>query len=139
MWKKLVSFSESGSLNTGIQTSDDAILFAGQTFPNTGQSLWLVKMTKSGDLLWQQHLGEHFPGGAESMVVTQDGGVIMAGRIFHQKLGAQMLVLKVDIDGRPIWHQTLGDASTDSANSVVLDAKGAVLVTGFISNHSSHV
>jgi hypothetical protein len=69
------------------QTTDGAYIVAGNTFSDNGDvaanhggcDYWIVKLTSTGDLIWQKSLGGNGDDGLYSTQQTADGGYIIAG------------------------------------------------------------
>lgn len=71
------------------QTCDDGYIVAGSSFsydgnvgvylPVQSNNVWLIKLSRAGDLEWQRSAGSTDWEGASSLILTNDGGFILTG------------------------------------------------------------
>lgn len=101
--------------------------------------LVVVKLDHFGTPLWSKRWGDSSNQYATEMVVDAQGNPILLGRIYGavdfgteitSKGAGDLLVVKLDGDGNPVWTRVLGDKDPDRAERVVVDADGDVIVTG---------
>lgn len=64
------------------------------------------------------------------LVGSTQGAVDFGGNTVISAGKADVLVVKLDGDGNPVWAQTFGDANTQTATSVALDANGRIVIGG---------
>lgn len=104
------------------QTVDGGYIIVGTAFLPTSSSIesytYLIKVNKSGQLLWKKTIGAA-SGNPKDIKVTQDGSYIIAGMINYK--GA---LLKTNSSGTLLWSKILNDWSIDS---VQLDTDGFML------------
>ncbi len=70
-----------------VQTQDGGFVFAGQTSSNDGDvsgnhgysDAWIVKIDENGKIVWQKTLGGSSADGANNLIKTSDGGLLITG------------------------------------------------------------
>jgi hypothetical protein len=111
LWQQVVGVSGTeSSTGMAIALSGGDIYLAGQTdlSPHPTCAAWVVRMTTSGDLVWQK---AYAAGGCDSAlgIVPEGGGVVIAGNVSTES-GASydMWVAAVDTDGNLAWQRNIG-------------------------------
>jgi hypothetical protein len=74
--KEIIQLDDSGYIVLCATVSTDGDLTAN---PPSGIDTWIVRLDKSGNILWQQCLGGSFDEESYAMKLTPDGGVILCG------------------------------------------------------------
>ena len=121
-----------------VIASDGGYAVAGETrsLKDEGSDFWLVKTDASGNMMWSKTYGEtNYGGCARSLVVTADGGYVMAGDSSATGESVDFCLIKTDASGNMIWQKTYGDGIEDRASSVVQTSDGGYALTGFTSSH----
>jgi uncharacterized delta-60 repeat protein len=115
------------------QTSDGGYIVAGSTeyfFPleedQWNRDIWVLKLTSTGAIDWQQTYGAGNDDRARSIQQTNDGGYIVAG----SGAGSDILVLKLSSTGAIEWQQTYGRRHGDEARSIQQTNDGGYIVAG---------
>lgn len=144
VWER--SFGGSGiDVSYDIEkTSDNAYVVVGHSFStdqdigsNHGESdIWLIKISESGDLIWENSFGGSAFENANSVKQTEDGGFIIAGnsRSSDQDLDENqgendIWVLKTDSKGQLLWQKSMGGTGIDYGfDAMELGQKGILLV-----------
>lgn len=86
-WQRCLGGSSNDTASAVQQTIDGGYIVSGYTESNDGDvsgnrgnsDYWLVKLSSSGDLLWQKCLGGSDHDYSHSLQQTTDGGYILAG------------------------------------------------------------
>ncbi|MFC1591403.1 LamG-like jellyroll fold domain-containing protein [Thermodesulfobacteriota bacterium] len=115
-------------------TQDDGYVVVGFTdsFGLQGDDVWILKLDAGGNILWQNTYGGTGSDQATCIQQTQDGGYIVAGFSDSQGLGVyNMLVMKLDAAGLPVWQKIYGGLGNDYARSVVQTQDGGYIVAGY--------
>jgi outer membrane protein assembly factor BamB len=120
-----------GVANALAPHPDGGVLVVGYGDPtDTGRSTAvLVRLTEGGDTLWTRAIGDAVALFGWDVVVGQDGGSFVVG--FTEPPPPeqeQILVLRLDPTGTPIWRRTLGGAGRDRAWSAVGDGAGGIVL-----------
>ncbi|GAB3497897.1 hypothetical protein GCM10027341_18680 [Spirosoma knui] len=129
----ITATADGGLVVTGSSDSDD-----GQVTGNHGlDDLWVAKLNASGNLVWQKSLGgTHFEEG-NSLVVTSDGGIVIAGYsasedgdLLGKRWGADYWIVKLNSAGNLVWQKTYGGDDSDSAKDIKVTPDGGFVVIG---------
>jgi hypothetical protein len=119
------------------RTSDDV------TGNHGGYDFWVVKLSVTGTLQWQQCYGGSSDDMAYCIQQTADGGYIVSGSTvstdgqvtgLHPSPGNPLWgdywIIKIDNNGALQWQRTLGGTGFDEAHSIVQTTDGGYIVSG---------
>ncbi|MEO0180271.1 MAG: delta-60 repeat domain-containing protein [candidate division WOR-3 bacterium] len=117
-----------------IQNSDGGYTVVGETNSiGAGFSDFLVlRLGSDGSVLWARTFGGENEEEAWSAIETPDGRLVVAG--WTDSYGAgndDLLILKLNPDGSPIWTKTLGGIGDERAFSVAQAHDGGYVVAGW--------
>ncbi len=129
-----------------ITATQDGYVMAGYTESRDGDvsgfhgydDVWVVKLDKQGNKLWQQALGGSNFEYATSVRTTLDGGYILAGYTAsndgdvsgnHGGI-ADAWVVKLDGNGHKIWQKALGGSERDGASAITCTPDGGYVMAG---------
>ena len=151
-WQKSLGGSGYDEGASIIQTADGGYIFAGTTTSDDGdvsgyhggEDVWIVKLSTTGDLVWQKCYGGSSEDGVYSIRQTTDGGYIFAGLTTSDDgdlLGQgfhgleDMWVVKLDSLGNIQWQKSLGGSTGygplgSMARSVQQTIDGGYIVAG---------
>ena len=136
------------------QTSDGGYLMTGSTFSGNGDvggnqgfyDYWIIKLDGSGNLLWEQNYGGPGEERAYGIVLTADGGAVIAGAsnsssgdVPSNNGSYDNWVIKTDGNGNIVWNHVLGSSTEDRAFALSALQDGGVLVAGFASSSNGGV
>ena len=141
LWQKTLGGSESDGASSVIATIDHGYIIAGSTESNDGDvsgnhgdgssDVWVVKLDREGNLLWQKTLGGSDTEGASSIIPTIDHNYIIAGTtqsdngdVSVQHGVGDVWVVKIDGSGNIMWEKTLGGAAFQVAIYITTDWNG---------------
>lgn len=86
-----------------------------------GNDFWLVKLTSSGDLIWQKSIGTD-NGDSFSNILEKDGFIYLIGSSFgdtsaykteFSKGASDYWIIKLDSAGNRVWDKTIGSSEND--------------------------
>jgi gliding motility-associated-like protein len=152
LWQKCFGSASSEFGTSAIKSSDGNYVIAGVTYGNGGdvsgshgdRDGWLIKISSTGTLLWQNNFGGTKSDVFQSLSETPDGGYIMLGTTSSNDgdvtglhgtdaVASDMWVVKTDSGGNLAWQKCYGGASSSSfGNKVVCAPGGGYLVCGSI-------
>ncbi len=150
IWQNDIGGSSNDELYSAISTTDGGALIGGWSFSgisgdkteiSQGQNdFWVVKLTSSGTISWQNDIGGSGPDGLYTVAQTTDGGYLLGGfsssGISGDKTEANLnntadyWVVKIDAVGNILWQNDIGGNSADLLYSVSQTADGNLLLAG---------
>jgi hypothetical protein len=120
-----------------IQTVDGGYVLLGSTgglSASSGVTVWLVKITPSGDTVWNKTYLTLGDGGIKSIIQTKDKGFAAIG---STSTNPDFLLVKFDASGNLKWRKTFGSQDMDFGSSIVQDADGSYVMAGLLWNRSA--
>lgn len=138
-FSKIYDFDVSSVLYSVQQTSDSGYIASGSININSGDA-YLLKLNKVGDTIWTKSYGSPYTDCASDIIITTDGGYIVAGKINHQinmdnyRMYGDIWILKLDINGDTLWTRTYGGSLNDYAKSIIQTLDGGYMVAGTKNN-----
>ena len=153
-WQKFLGGSNFEQASNIQQTADGGYIVAGETSTTDGEfsgnhggaDAWVVKLSTSGSVEWQNCLGGSGYEDANSIQQTKDGGYIVAGYTesndgdvsgYHGN--ADMWIVALDEDGEIERQKCLGGSATEFAYSVQPTADKGYIVAGFTGSSDGDV
>lgn len=116
------------------QTPDEGYLVAGWTtsFGAGGLDIYVIKTDANGDTLWTKTHGGSSDDVGKSLVLTPDGGYLIAGYTssFGQG-GFDVYLFRADANGDSLWATTYGGVEDDGAHSVQATTDGGYIIAGY--------
>ncbi|SHL57864.1 Por secretion system C-terminal sorting domain-containing protein [Chishuiella changwenlii] len=143
------SFGGSGTdfLYAAKPTPDGGYILAGastsgksgdKTSENQGaEDIWIIKIDANGNLQWQQTFGGNGNDIPTDILVTEDGGYLIAANSNSTPSelkksenfgGNDYYMIKLDKKGQLIWEKTFGGAYDDKVKSILQTKDGFILV-----------
>lgn len=144
-WQKCLGGSQNESAGKIVKTTDGNFVVAGITSSADGDvavhtgssSLWVVKLSNTGQVIWQRFVGTQIGQTALDIKNTPDGGFIVAGSTsapdplftgYHAQSDA--LIVKLRSDGSVQWAKCYGGAASDGASVVQATKDGGYIFAG---------
>lgn len=114
------------------QTSDGGYIITGYTesFGAGARDVWLIKTDILGNLQWSQTFGGNLDDRGFSSLETSDGGYIVTG--FTESFGSggsDVLLIKTDINGNPLWYKTYGGVFDDGGYAIIQTSDGGFMIS----------
>jgi gliding motility-associated-like protein len=109
---------------------------------------FITKYNIKGNVVWAKNAGGSGLSAGQAICTDLQGNVYVTGyfgspgislgtiSLVTGSSGANMFVAKYDSTGRVVWAKSAGGSGTDVGNSLAVDAKGNVYVTGMFSSPS---
>jgi len=95
--------------------------------------LWLMRLSGSGETLFELSLGGPQNDRVEAMVPVPDGGVVIAGFTASEGAGGRDIwLLRILPEGEVLWSRTFGGAGHDEAFDLVALGNGGFALTGHV-------
>jgi len=150
IWEKSYGGGEIDEARSIVKSGDGNFLIAGDTRSNDvdvsnnkgAADLWLIKISPTGELLWENTLGGTNFDVARDISATQDGGFLIAGSsrssdldVSENKGQNDAWVIKVDSNGGLEWEASIGGTNIDFAYGITeLNNKKIIVVGDTTSN-----
>lgn len=128
-----------------IQTDDNGFLLVGSSDSadvdinnNKGTyDFWVVKVSESGDLIWEKSFGGSQTDEAWAIAKSNDGNYIIVGDtrsndldVSLNKGAADLWIIKISPIGELIWEKSFGGNSFDAARSILKTQSGEFIISG---------
>ncbi|HBI24416.1 MAG TPA: hypothetical protein DDX84_09510, partial [Nitrospiraceae bacterium] len=140
-WQKTYGGSDNDIAFSIQQTIDGGYILTGRTrsFNAGGRDVLVMKLDADGTPVWQKTYGGNYNDTAFSIQQTSDGGYILAGRTEFSEGGwNDVLVIKLDENGTPVWQKTYGGDYNDAAFSIQQTNDGGYILTGRTESFSAN-
>ena len=116
-----------------VEINDNCYIVTGYALFDNG-NFWdviLLKFDNSGNLIWARTAGSTTWDYGNSIKLTSDNCLIVAGECGWAS--GKVFLLKYDMDGNLLWHRIAGgpNSAKDTAESVDETGDGGYIVTGF--------
>ncbi|NQU05830.1 MAG: T9SS type A sorting domain-containing protein [Calditrichaeota bacterium] len=105
-----------------IQTVDGGYVLVGNTssFGSGAYDVWVVRINVDGDSLWSRTYGGENSDYGMSVIQTDDGGYLIAGKTRSFGAGSMdMWLIKINAEGDSLWSRTYGGEGLDYGKSVI--------------------
>jgi len=124
-----------------LQADEESFLFCGSTrvANSFDKDVFLVKTNLSGDTIWTRKFGGQERDFAMSMVLSNDGGIVVCGGSKSFGNGVEdIYVVKTDLDGNLLWEKTYGSHSYDAGSKIVKTQDGGYVICGPSTNSNAN-
>ncbi|PZU91186.1 MAG: secretion protein [Chryseobacterium sp.] len=141
LWDKYFGGSKHDYLMSSIATQEGGFVLVGTSFSNIsgdkkennlgGSDVWIVRLSETGEELWQKTLGTKSNDEASAVVQSTDSGFFIAGNINdNRKLfgSKDVFVSKLDKDGKLIQTTILGGKSLDEVTDMIPTPDGGAVL-----------
>jgi gliding motility-associated-like protein len=116
------------------ETSDGGLIMVGHTssYGAGGNDVYLVKTNANGTVLWTKTFGGNGDDRRFSVVQTIDGGYAIGGyTTSYGAGGADVYLIKTDMNGDEQWTKTFGGLYDDQGFSIAQSSDKGYILTGF--------
>lgn len=103
-----------------------------------GSDLILTKYTQSGDTLWSRIFGGTGNDDGNSIIETEDLGLMCIGSVTNVAGNTDVLILKFGSSGDFQWSRTYGGAGNDYGRKILRTSLGHLYVVGYTNSFSSN-
>ena len=144
IWEKTFGGSQTDEARAIVKSNDGNYIIAGDTrssdldvsINHGAADLWAIKISPTGNLIWEKTFGGNSFDVARSISKTQDGDFVISGS--SRSLNGDLTnnngqndawVIKIDTNGKLKWQQTIGGSEIDFAyDAVELNNKSIIIV-----------
>ena len=138
--------NEEGYIIGGISRSIDGDV-TGHHGTTTKYDYWIVKITESGNLIWQRSLGGTNDDQCFSIMKTNDGQFVAAGYAtsddgdvtFNHSNNSDAWIVKLDSSGILQWQYSYGGSNSDGETSILQSSDGSYIFFGESSSNDYDV
>jgi hypothetical protein len=111
----------------GVVAVADGFVLAGSQRNEGIDYVWLAKIDVAGKIMWSRTMPQQYAGATALALVT--GGWVAAGWINGVSAGNgdDFLLMRMDLDGNPLWTRSYGDAKQNRAGAVLAFGDGFLL------------
>ncbi|MFH2141308.1 MAG: T9SS type A sorting domain-containing protein [Bacteroidota bacterium] len=153
-WNQCYGGTDDDDAGSIVQTTSGDFYIAGSAFSDDGDvsgnhsssysDFWVIKINSTGTLLNQKCVGGTDYDEGIRMILTSDGGCLLAGRTsssdgdaigYHG--GSDMLVAKLNSGFVLEWSNCYGGTETEECNAIVQLADGTYMALGYTSTHNN--
>ena len=142
IWQKTYGGNKSEGAFAITKTEDGGFIVAGETesFSVNGWDIYLIKIDKDGNKIWQKTYGGKDYEEASAITKTKDGGFIVVGGTNSFGNGEMdVYLIKIDKDGTKVWERAYGGRSLDEAYAVTPTKDGGFIVGGYTESFGNGV
>ena len=144
-WRSYYGGTNNDRAHAVIEADDGSYVMAGFSesddydISNTKGSydFWVIKLSNTGELLWERSFGGSGIEIAYDISKTDDGGYVVTGNTFSTDKDVSMnhgesdvWLIKIDDDGNLLWEKTYGGERFDAAQGVSTTYNGGFIITG---------
>ena len=137
--------SEIDEARSIVKTSDGNYMIVGDSRSSNGDvsspkgaaDMWLIKISATGDLLWEKSFGGSSFDVARHITATQDNGFIIVGNSRSQDIDLDMnqgqndiWIVKINESGDLKWQKSIGGSNVDSAYGAVEFNDESIIIVG---------
>lgn len=98
---------------------------------------WVLKISSSGDLIWEKSFGGSEIDEARDITITENGDFLIVGDsrsvdtdVLYNNGAADIWIIKINADGQLIWEKTYGGTSFDGVQSIQKTLNNYYIVAG---------
>lgn len=154
IWEKSFGGNQIDEARAIVESGDGNFIIAGDTRSsdndvstnNGAADLWLIKISPSGDLIWERTIGGSSFDVARAMVKSQTGGYILSGSsrsndfdVNENKGQNDAWILKVDDNGNLEWETTVGGSNIDFSYGIAELNDGSIVAVGDTASNDADI
>ena len=141
--KKLIKTTDNGYYIVGSTNSIDGDV---QSYNHGGGDYWIVRLDTEKNIIWEKCFGTPVGEGPRDALLTNDGGLIVMGRI--KASGGDVSVyygdndiwmFRIDSAGNLLWEKTIGNEGLDNGISITYNSEGNIMLIGAAAHHGGMV
>ena len=153
-WQRTIGGSANDIATAITATKDSGFVIVGYSNSNDGDisgnhggnDYLVVKLDKSGSIVWQQSIGGLGEDIATDVKQTTDGGYVIAGYsnssdslVSGNHGGNDFWIVKLDANGVQVWQKSFGGTSDDRAIAIQQTIDGGYVVTGHSNSNDANL
>lgn len=146
LWRKYFGGTNNDRSYDSIETAEGDFILVGSSessdndisSPKGSYDIWVVKLTATGDFLWERSYGGSKYETANSIIQSSDNKIHILGStlsndkdISFQMGSSDFWLLTLDLDGNLLSEQTFGGSNFDKGKKIEIDNKDNIWLTGY--------
>lgn len=132
IWSKSYGGNKRDDGSDIIQARDGGFLLLGNTssFGSAEENIYLVKLDKDGNQLWQKTFGKIGNNRGTDIIVNRNGGYVFTG-IMETSTGLNdLVIIAIDETGNLLWQHTYGGSGYEKGTRVIQTYDGGFMICG---------
>ncbi|MEY3386752.1 MAG: hypothetical protein RIR53_1563 [Bacteroidota bacterium] len=145
VWQRTFGGTGSEKATAVCHGRDGSLIIVGSTNSTDGDcegarssyDLWVARFNAKGDIVWKTILGGSSDDGAEDVIETADGGILVVGStrssdgdVGPTRGNSDLWVIKLDGNGKVLWQKTFGGSASEYAKSVTETSDHSLVIVG---------
>lgn len=145
LWRRYFGGTNNDRAHAVVQSNDGGFVMAGFSESDDfdvsdtrgSYDFWVVKITSTGDLVWERSFGGSGIEISYDIAKTADNGYVVTGNTFSQDIDvtnnkgeSDVWLIKIDDEGNLVWEKTFGGSQFDAAQGVQTSLDGGFLIAG---------
>ncbi|NJE31491.1 hypothetical protein E3E38_10600, partial [Thermococcus sp. 18S1] len=133
-WQKTYGGSANDKAWTVAVAENGDVIVVGSTwsFGAGRDDVWVLRLDENGNIKWQKTYGESSSDGADTVAITENGDIIVAGWTASFGAGGyDVWILRLDENGNVKWQKAYGGHRWDVASAVAVAENGDIIVVGY--------
>ena len=129
---KIASHTDGGFFAVGRTNSIDGDITT--AFGNL--DVWVIRLSSTGDLMWERSLGGSGSDRGMDIIATDDGGCILIaetqstdGMVTTPLGGNDIWIVKLSFDGQVQWERSIGGSNGDTPRNIVAIDTGGYIIS----------
>ncbi len=154
IWQKCYGGNNEDIAYSVVETPDGGYSVAGYTYSNEGDvtglqglvDFWVIRLSGTGDLLWNKCYGGSSLDQAQTILNTTDNGFIVGGYtssndydVSGMRGSSDYWLIKINSEGALNWQKCLGGSSTEYFTGAAQTRDGGFIVSGTSASNDSDV
>jgi hypothetical protein len=154
VWKRNFGGSDDDAAYSIDELNGGGYIVAGESKSQTndidnnkgGYDFWILKLSATGNLLWEKNYGGSSDESAKSIQQCSDGSFVVVGEtssndydVSNNKGGYDYWVLRLSSSGNIRWKNTYGGTSNDNPYAVTQISNGNIIVVGETESNNGNV
>ena len=144
VWERSYGGSSTDIAHSVFQTSDGDFVILGKTLSNDGDvsgnngfyDFWVIKLTDSGELIWQNCLGGSYHDNGKCAIEASDGGIVLAGETASEDGDvsdfyggwSDVWLVKLSADGLLEWENSFGGSVDETPEKIIAPNEGGFML-----------
>ena len=130
---RIYSDVDGGCLVAGSTESSDGDVIGNHS--TYGSDMWVLKINKAGQLVWQATLGGRLNDVANALVHLPNGNIMVAGStssfdgdVTRLNGPGDVWVVELSSTGKKLWQRSFGSSALEGAADITIAADGSIVI-----------